>query len=235
MRHPAQPNVEEMGDSRAIGQESGEKSRAPTILSFVVDRANLVTLLGLSSGLLAIYFALIQNFPAAIIAMLWAVLMDWFDGSIARRMPGRSEPHKIFGARMDSLVDMVVSAVGPAILLLSVSGFSPWFFPGALAIIVAGVLRLAYFDAFGLDEDGTHAGITIDNSPLAISAVFLLYQFIDRGIFAVVLYAVVLILAYLHVAPFRMKKIGGRWYYAVTTYVVTLTAIYAYFLLPWSQ
>ena len=224
-----------MADSSTIGQETSGKNRAPTILSFVVDRANLITLFGLSSGLLAIYFALIQNFPAAIIAMLWAVLMDWFDGSIARKMPGRSESHKIFGARMDSLVDLVVSAVGPAILLLSVSGFSPWFFPGALAIIVAGVLRLAYFDAFGLDENATHAGITIDNSPLAIGAVFLLYQFIDRSIFAIVLYAVVVILAYLHVAPFRMKKIGGRWYYAVTTYVVTLTAVYAYFLLPWSQ
>ncbi len=235
MRHPARPDVEEMGDSRAIGQDPSGNARAPTILSFVGDRANLVTLLGLTSGLLAIYFALIQNFPAAIIAMLWAVLMDWYDGSIARRMLGRSESHKIFGARMDSLVDMVVSATGPAILLLSVSEFNPWFFPGALAIIVAGVLRLAYFDAFGLDENGTHAGITIDNSPLAIGAVFLLYQFIDSSIFAIVLYAVVVILAYLHVAPLRMKKIGGRWYYAVTAYIVVMTAVYAYFLLPWGQ
>ena len=230
MRDPAQQNTEMMGTSNSLGQGPTGGTRAPTILSFVGDRANFVTLLGLSSGLLAIYFALNQNFPAAIIAMLWAVLMDWFDGSIARRMPDRSESHKLFGAHMDSLVDIVTSGVGPAILLLSVSGFSPWFFPGALAIIVAGVLRLAYFDAFGLDENGTHAGITIDNSPLAISAVFLLYQFIDRDIFAAVLYAVVLILAYLHVAPFRMKKIGGRWYYAVTMYVVALTAVYAFFI-----
>ena len=219
----------------SLMNKSENESKAPSILSFVADKPNLVTLLGLSCGLLAIFFALNQNFPAAIIAMLWAVLMDWFDGSIARRMLSRSQSHKIFGARMDSLVDMVVSATGPAILLLSVSEFSPWFFPGALAIIVAGALRLAYFDAFGLDENGTHAGITIDNSPLIISAVFLLYQIIDRSIFSVVLYTVILILAYLHVAPFRMKKIGGRWYYAVTTYVVTLTAVYAYFLLPWSQ
>jgi hypothetical protein len=60
-------------------------------------------------------------------------------------------------------------------------------------------------------------------------------SFIDRSIFAIVLYAVVVIMAYLHVAPFRMKKIGGRWYYAVTTYIVILTAVYAYLLLPWSQ
>jgi CDP-diacylglycerol--serine O-phosphatidyltransferase len=224
-----------MRDSRAIGHETRGKIRVPTILSFVVDRANLVTLLGLSIGLLAIYFGLIGNFPAAIICMLWAVLMDWFDGSIARRMLSRSESHKIFGARMDSLVDMVVSATGPGILLLSVSEFNLWFLPGALAIIMAGVLRLAYFDSFGLDEKGTHAGITIDNSPLAISAVFLLYQFLDRSMFAVILYAVILILAYLHVAPFRMKKIGGRWCYAVTTYVVILSAVHAYFLLQGMQ
>ena len=58
-----------------------------------------------------------------------------------------------------------------------------------------------------------------------------MYQFIDRNIFAAVLYAVILILAYLHVAPFRMKKVGGRWYYAVTTYVVTLTAVYVFIIL----
>ena len=230
MSNPSPQNAEIMGDPRSLAQESSQ-TRAPTILSFVFDRANLVTLLGLGSGVLAIGFALIQNFPAAIIAMLWAVLMDWFDGPIARRMPNRSQSHKLFGARMDSLVDMVTSATGPAILLLSVSEFSPWFFPGALAIIVAGVLRLAYFDTFGLDENGTHAGITIDNSPLVISAVFLLYQFIDRNIFTAVLYAVILILTYLHVAPFRMKKVGGRWYYAVTTYVVTLTAVYVFIIL----
>ena len=200
----------------------------PDILSFVVDRANIVTLLGLSSGLLAIYFALNQNFPAAIIAMLWAVLMDWYDGLVARRMPDRTESQKLYGAHMDSLVDLVTSAMGPAILLLSIGEFNPWFFPGALAIVLAGVLRLAYFDVFGLDENGTHAGLTIDNSPLVISAVFLLYNFIDSDIFAAILYAVVLVLAYLHVAPFRMGKLGGRWYYAVTGYVVILTAVYAF-------
>ncbi len=211
-----------MPGSEPIGQ-----TRLPSILSFVVDRANLVTLLGLCSGLLAIYFTLNQNFPAAIIAMLWAVLMDWFDGSVARSMPNRSESRKLFGAHMDSLVDLVTSAMGPAILLLSIGEFRPWFFPGAVAIVVAGVLRLAYFDVFGLDEKGTHAGLTIDNTPLAVGAVFLLYRFIDINIFAAVLYGAILIMAYLHVAPFRMKKIGGRWYYAVTAYVVILTSVYS--------
>jgi len=228
MRDSDRLNDEKLRDFRSLERESGGEVRLPDILSFVVDRANIVTLLGLSSGLLAIYFALNQNFPAAIIAMLWAVLMDWYDGLVARRMPDRTESQKLYGAHMDSLVDLVTSAMGPAILLLSIGEFNPWFFPGALAIVLAGVLRLAYFDVFGLDENGTHAGLTIDNSPLVISAVFLLYNFIDSDIFAAILYAVVLVLAYLHVAPFRMGKLGGRWYYAVTGYVVILTAVYAF-------
>ena len=230
MRDSDRLNDEKLRDFRSLERESDGEVRLPDILSFVVDRANIVTLLGLSSGLLAIYFALNQNFPAAIIAMLWAVLMDWYDGLVARRMPDRTESQKLYGAHMDSLVDLVTSAMGPAILLLSIGEFNPWFFPGALAIVLAGVLRLAYFDVFGLDENGTHAGLTIDNSPLVISAVFLLYNFIDSDIFAAILYAVVLVLAYLHVAPFRMGKLGGRWYYAVTGYVVILTAVYAFVL-----
>ena len=216
-----------------LGAEGGGQNPSPIILSFVIVRANFVTLLGLSSGLLAIYFSLVQNYPAAMIALLWAVLMDWFDGLVARRMPGRSDSQRQFGSQLDSLVDLVVSATGPAILLLSVGQFSPWFFPGALAIITAGVLRLAYYGVFGLDRDGTHAGLTIDNTPLAVAAVFLLYTFISPSIFAAVLYATILVMAFLHVAPFRMAKLGGRWYYAVTGYVLSMTAIYAFIL--WTQ
>ena len=134
-------------------QQGGDER--PIILSLMKDIPNIVTLLGLSSGVLGIYFALAGNFPAAIIAMLWAVLFDWYDGTVARRIPGRSNLLKSIGAKMDSLVDIVSLAVCPAIILLSYGDFSPWFFPGALAIVMAGVVRLAYFDTFGADKDGT--------------------------------------------------------------------------------
>lgn len=228
MRDPNQPDEEGLRDTQLAADKSGDEGSLPNILSFVFDPPNIVTLLGLGSGLLAIYFALNENFPAAMIAMLWAVLADWYDGLVARRMPDRTESQKQYGGHMDSLVDLSTSAIGPAIILLSIGEFSLWFFPGALAIVLAGVLRLAYFDTYGLDKSGAHAGLTIDNSPLAMAGVFLLYRFIDADVFAAVLYATVLAMAYLHVAPFRMGKLGGRWYYAVTSYVVILTVVYAF-------
>jgi phosphatidylserine synthase len=228
VRESNQPDEEGLRDIGPPVDESGGEARLPDILSFVFDWPNIVTLLGLGSGFLAIYFALNENYPAAMIAMLWAVLADWYDGLVARSMADRTDAQKQYGGHLDSLVDLSTSAVGSAIILLSIGEFSLCFFPGALAIVLAGVLRLAYFDTYGLDKNGAHAGLAIDNSPLAIAGVFLLYGFIDPDVFAAVLYVTVLVMAYLHVAPFRMGKLGGRWYYAVTSYVVILTVVYAF-------
>jgi len=224
---PLETNPERLGENRPILR--GENERL-TILSLMKDIPNIVTLLGLSSGVLGIYFALVENFPAAIIAMLWAVLFDWYDGPVAHRIPGRSNILKSVGAKMDSLVDIVSLAVCPAIILLSYGDFSPWFFPGTLAIVMAGVVRLAYFDTFGVDKDGTIAGLSLDVTPLVVALVFLLEGVLDHSAFAVLLYAIIVILSFLHVAPFRMHKMVGRWYYVITAYVLIMTAVYAFIL-----
>ncbi len=96
-----------------------------------------MTLVGLCCGVLAIFFALERNYLAAIIAMLWAVSFDWYDGVTARNLPVRSEAYRSIGAAMGSLVDLVTSGVSPAILLLSVTDFSAWAYPGPLAITMA--------------------------------------------------------------------------------------------------
>ncbi|MDP6416934.1 MAG: CDP-alcohol phosphatidyltransferase family protein [Gammaproteobacteria bacterium] len=205
-------------------------SDRPTILSFIKDIPNIITLLGLGCGVLGIYFALLQNFPAAIIAMLWAILFDWYDGPAARRIPGRSEIQKSVGAKMDSLVDIVSLAICPATILLSYGEFSAWFFPGALAIVMAGVVRLAYFDVFGVDDDNTIAGLSLDITALVVALVFLLERALSHYSFSVILYITIVVLAILHVSPFRMHKMVGRWYHVITVYVLILTAIYSYIL-----
>jgi CDP-diacylglycerol--serine O-phosphatidyltransferase len=221
-------NPDRPGATRSFIPEENER---PVILSLMKDIPNIVTLLGLSSGVLGIYFALVDNFPAAIIAMLWAVLFDWYDGPVSHRIPGRSNIFKSVGAKMDSLVDIVSLAVCPAIILLSYGDFSPWFFPGALAIVMAGVVRLAYFDTFGVDKDGTIAGLSLDITPLVVALVFLLEGVLDHSAFAVLLYTIIVVLSFLHVAPFRMHKMVGRWYYVITAYVLIMTVIYAFILL----
>ena len=57
----------------------------PSILSYANDLANQCSLAGLLSSVLAIYFAIVGNFPAAMIGLAWAVFFDWTDGNIARQ------------------------------------------------------------------------------------------------------------------------------------------------------
>ena len=206
----------------------GARSYRGSMFAHAADLANAVTLGGLFCALLGIYFAIQGVFSAAIIALLWAIFFDWFDGPIARRTKGRSDELRALGGQLDSLVDIISSGVAPAILLLSIGEFSPWFIPGAFALVAAGVLRLSYFNVFGLEDESTYLGLPIDHNVIVVALVFLLEGQIDRPTFAVVLYIAIVMLAVLDVMPFRMPKVGGRWYYVFAIFVVSLTAVYGW-------
>ena len=213
--------------TQAVVKNTVHSSRR-SLFAHAADLANALTLAGLFCAVLGIYFAVRGVFSAAIIALLWATFFDWFDGPIARRTKGRTDELRALGGQLDSLVDIVSSGVGPAILLLSVGEFSPWFIPGAFALVAAGVLRLSYFNVFGLEDESTYLGLPIDHNVLFLALVFLLDGQIAGTAFAVVLYTAIVTLAVLSVTPFRMPKVGGRWYYVFTVFVVSLTAVYGW-------
>jgi CDP-diacylglycerol--serine O-phosphatidyltransferase len=122
-----------------------------TILAFAKDLPNLCSLTGLACAVLSIFFAILGNFPAAMIGLIWAVFFDWSDGIIARGMKARTEKQQEFGAQLDSLIDIISFGICPAVILLSYGGFSLWFVPGAFCILAAGVLRLSYFNVFTIE------------------------------------------------------------------------------------
>jgi CDP-diacylglycerol--serine O-phosphatidyltransferase len=129
------------------------------MLAFARDLPNLCSLAGLLAALLGLYFAIRGVYPAALIALLWAIVFDWSDGRIARAMKGRTAEQRAFGAQLDSLIDIVSFSVALALLLLSAGRFGPWFIPGALVILATGVIRLSYFNVFGLLNDSTYRPI----------------------------------------------------------------------------
>ena len=74
-----------------------DKKRARMILP------NMLTLIGVCIGLTSIRFALDGRFELAIIAILFAALIDGLDGRIARLIRGTSK----VGKELDSLTDMI--------------------------------------------------------------------------------------------------------------------------------
>jgi len=195
-----------------------------SVLSFVYDRANLLTLTGLVLGVLSISFSAQGLYAAAMTALLWALFCDWFDGPLARRMTDRTDDDRAFGAQLDSLADIVCSGVAPAMFLIFIGGLSPWFLPGAFLLVVAGAMRLAHFNVFGSD-DGAYNGLPIDSNIIVVTALFPFRELLGHITFSWVLYVAVVTLAILNVAPFRMPKLVGGWYYVVATYVVAMTAL----------
>jgi phosphatidylserine synthase len=179
---------------------------------------NLCSLAGLLCAMLAIYYAVLGNFPAAMIGLIWSVLFDWSDGIIARRMKGRTEKQGDFGAQLDSLIDIVSFGICPAVVLLSYGQFSPWFLPGAFIIVATGIIRLSYFNVFGLVDNSTYMGLALDNNIIILVFVFLFNGFISHTAFAIVLYVLLMLLATLNVAPIKTPKFAGRWHYALITH-----------------
>ena len=198
------------------------------MLWFARDLPNVCSLVGLLSALLGVYFAIRGVFPAVMIALLWAVVFDWSDGRIARWMKGRTGDQRAFGGQLDSLIDLVSFSIAPAIVLLSVGRLSPWFVPGAFVIVATGVVRLSYFNVFGLVEDSTYRGLALDNNVIILALLFVFEPVIGMTIFAIVLYVALMVLAALNVAPIETPKLGGRWYYAVILYALVLSGVYGW-------
>lgn len=201
------------------------------MLAFAKDLPNICSLAGLLCALLGIYFAILQNFPAAVIGMIWAVLFDWGDGIIARKMKGRTEAHKEFGGQLDSLIDMISFGICPAVFLLSYGNFNPWFLPGAFVIVATSGIRLSYFNVFGLVDEGTYMGLALDNNVIVFAFIFLFEGFFTPALFSIILYILFLGLAAFNLAPVKTPKFAGNWVYILAIYTLVLTLAYGVILM----
>lgn len=106
---------------------------------------NLFTTLGIFCGFYGIVASISGRFSDAAIALFVAMLMDSFDGRIARMTNTTSD----FGAEYDSLADIVSFGVAPALIAynwgeLSQLGKLGWL--AAFVYVVCGALRLARFN-----------------------------------------------------------------------------------------
>jgi len=205
-----------------------KKLQQPTILSYVKDLPNLLSLAGLACTLLAIYYSIEGVYALAMIGMVWAVAFDWADGLVARRLKGRTATDAKFGGQLDVLIDIVSYGVTPAILLLSYGKFEPIFLVGAFIMVATAAIRLSYFSTCGLAGGTKYTGLALDNNSLILVSVFLLEGFVSHGTFTIILYLSGVGLAILNVSEIKTPKLSGnpRNVYLLAAYTLGITAIY---------
>ena len=111
---------------------------------------NAITLIGVCIGLSSIKFAIDGKFAIAIIAIMFAGLMDALDGRIARLIKGTSK----MGKELDSLGDVISFGVAPALIMyfwnLQYLDKLGWFV--CLIYVVCVALRLARFNVHTEEE-----------------------------------------------------------------------------------
>lgn len=114
-------------------------------LSFNRLIPNIMTLLGLCAGLVAIRFAIDGRWPQAAAFIVVAGVIDGLDGRLARLLKATSR----FGAEFDSLADFLSFGVAPALVLYlwSMQAVGPLGFIPCLLFAVCSSLRLARFNA----------------------------------------------------------------------------------------
>ena len=105
---------------------------------------NILTLVGVCVGLSSIKFAIDAKYELAIIAIVFAAVVDGLDGRIARLIKGTSK----VGKELDSLTDVISFGVAPAFIMyfwsLNQLGKFGWLL--CLIYVVCVALRLARFN-----------------------------------------------------------------------------------------
>jgi CDP-diacylglycerol--serine O-phosphatidyltransferase len=175
---------------------------------------NLITLLSLTLGLVSIYYSLRGAFVEASWLILYSVLLDKLDGTVARLMNAQSE----MGLQLDSFADFTAFGLAPAFVLFGalqaadpLAGLEITHGLG-LIYIIACVLRLARFNAYtdtlppnifqGIPS--THAG------GLASSGLLLAMKYgYDPTINPEYLGMYLCVLGVLMVSPFYLPKVGS--------------------------
>jgi CDP-diacylglycerol--serine O-phosphatidyltransferase len=176
---------------------------------------NMLTLIGVCIGLTSIRFSFNGQFDLAIIAIIFAALIDGLDGRIARLIKGTSK----VGKELDSLTDMISFGVAPAFIMyfwtLSSLGRLGWLI--CLIYVICVALRLARFNINSNQESSwrdnffegvpSPAGGILVLTPLVISMTNFDLVKIDNNIIAPIFFIVTSLLLISKFPTYSFKKI----------------------------
>lgn len=172
-----------------------------------------MTYVSLLVGSLGIFFALTGNPLAAVICLGISGCLDLFDGKVARTKKDRTLEEKQYGIQIDSLTDMICFGVLPVAIGYSVGMKAYYFIPLFCLYILAGMIRLAYFNVKELnrapEEKSIFYGVPITTAAMVIPFIWLLKYFLKDNFY--ILYASILgLLMALFVAKIKIKKLSAK-------------------------
>lgn len=195
----------------------------------------IVTYLGVALSILAMGLAHTGDFKYAILCLAVAGACDTFDGKIARAMKNRTREMEIFGIQIDSLCDMVCFGVTPVVISYHMGLNQPWGIAVEILFVLCGVIRLAYFNVIeelkhmdpDMDQSKSYRGLPITTITIIYPLVYAFEPFTPNNVFIIILAIMHLVVAFLYVLDFKMKKPGNK---LIACAMVIIAAVLVYIL-----
>lgn len=178
----------------------------------------IVTYLGVALSISGMALASTGKFSYAILCLALAGACDTFDGKIARAMKNRTREMEIFGVQIDSLCDMVCFGVTPVVISYQMGLNSVWGIAVEILFVLCGVIRLAYFNVLeelkhtdpAIEQKKGYRGLPITTITIIYPIIYLLRPIVgDNDIFVIILAIMHLVVAFLYVLDFKLKKPGN--------------------------
>ena len=196
--------------------------------------ANTVTLLGLSSAVMAVFCASQGFYKLAVVMFLFAGLCDMFDGRIARRgASGKQQRERIFGIQIDSLADVVSFGVVPALIAFNLGFGDVIDLVLYLIFIACGAIRLAYFNTQALTDTKDlnmryFTGLPIPFSCVLLPVLVLLTTFLEPTVTVWFFRAFFLFVGLAFILKVKIKKAGVKFSLAIVGFEVACVILLAF-------
>ncbi len=177
---------------------------------------NAVTLGGVASALFACVLSYQGQLGAAFACLIATSMCDLFDGVLARKL-GATEQDRALGSQLDTLADVIGYGVAPIIVLLHAGFGSPAHIGVMLLYVGCAVMRLAYFNVYGVKTVGNwqfYTGLPVAYIAIALPAVFILRGHVSDPTFSLVITVLIATIATLFVTRISVPKQRGMFYIA---------------------
>jgi CDP-diacylglycerol--serine O-phosphatidyltransferase len=197
------------------------------MIGYLRDYANAITALAYLFAVVGLFLAFNGRIELGVAAMLWTWFLDHWDGHVARktshlRRPGVAD----FGKSFDGFADFIHGVVFPASVIILIGQGSVLSLAASSLLVLAGAIRLSYFENVGLTSDARFTGIPVSYDTPLLALFLILRSTIPSTIFATTVDLTFILIALLHVnTAIKVPAIRGRAVPIATGVAVTASAV----------
>lgn len=197
-------------------------------------KSNLITYLGLASGVVAIFYAFSkmafsngEYVRFSLACLVISGVCDMLDGKFARMFKRTSEEKEI-GVQLDSLCDTFCFLAVPIVFMMSLGMIRIYEIIAYVIFMLCGISRLASFNVISSDKEKsikTFQGLPVTSTSITFPLLGLLHTVVSFQTFRLLYLILTLATSLLMVVNIKIPKLKGIWYVIIPILAVILIAL----------